>query len=332
MHLSADLLIVIPCLDEEAHLSRLIAGILCDPLATNMTLVVADGGSRDRSREIVTEISSQTPQVVLMDNPKKLQSAGVNLAVRRFGADSRLTIRVDAHARYPDDFISRLVQTQARTEAHSVVVSMHTVGVAPKQQAIAIAQNSIFGTGGSAHRSASEGAWVDHGHHALFLTKTFLDLGGYDEDLSHNEDAEYDMRLAAAGGKVYLAPVVIDYLPRDTIRGLWRQYFNFGKGRARTAVMHRKTPNLRRGILILLVPALLIAALGFWTPLALAPACGWLGVVVLFAAIFAAKHGLYRGIMAAVAGGTMQLAWSLGYHVQLFEEFRRVLRLAPRAS
>ena len=54
-----DVLVVIPCLNEEAHLSALLARL--DREAPSATIVVADGGSSDASRARSTAPSA-TPQ------------------------------------------------------------------------------------------------------------------------------------------------------------------------------------------------------------------------------------------------------------------------------
>ncbi len=315
--LRESVLVVVPTLNEARHIADVLASLLADPLAAAMTIVVADGGSTDETAAIVRQIAQAAPQVHLIRNTRRLQSAGVNLAARLFGQDCRFLVRIDAHAAYPRDYVSQLVAIQRQTQANSVVVSMKAVGQAPLQIAIAEAQNSIYGTGGAAHRSISGGKWVEHGHHALFLLDDFLAVGGYNETLSHNEDAELDLRLTTTGRRLYLAPLTIEYFPRDSLDRLWRQYFNFGRGRARTALMHRQPPNARRWLVILLLPALGLALFTSATPLAALPLLGWAGVIVVFASRWSSHHGVFHGITAALAGAIMQLAWSAGFHAQL---------------
>lgn len=94
----ADALVVIPCLDEERHIGSVIGTILRDPAADNLLVVVADGGSTDQTRAIVLQIAEKASNVRLVDNPQRIQSAGINRAARLFGEGRRWLVRMDAHA------------------------------------------------------------------------------------------------------------------------------------------------------------------------------------------------------------------------------------------
>jgi succinoglycan biosynthesis protein ExoA len=311
------LLVVIPCLNEEAHLPGLLDVLCADPAAAGARIVVVDGGSSDASARIVRQRAEQEARISLLHNPARVQSAGVNLAVRTFGADSEFFVRVDAHAAYPADFLTRLAQAQAETDADSVVVSMRAAAApdACFQQAAACAQNSVLGAGGSPHRKGGARRWVDHGHHALFKTAAFLAAGGYDESFTHNEDAEFDVRLASAGGKILLAgDILIDYFPRSTARALARQYFRYGQGRARTALKHRTPLKLRQLAPAAVAPAALVGlSLGPLAPVAAAPLALWLAACLVYGAALGVRQ---RGVCAAAAGfaaAIMHFAWSLGF-------------------
>jgi len=199
------LLAIIPCLNEAEHLEALLTNLLEDT-AIDM-LVVADGGSVDDSKAIVGAFSQRDNRVKLIDNPAKIQSAGVNAAVAAFGQGHDWLLRVDAHCVYPRDYARTLLTSAQKNGADAVVVPMHTKGVAGFQLAAAAAQNSVLGTGGSAHRAGGEGQFIDHGHHALMHMDLFRKVGGYCEAMPCNEDAELDHRLGQVGGKIWLEPL-----------------------------------------------------------------------------------------------------------------------------
>ncbi len=317
-------LLVIPCLNEEAFIGGLLEQLLRDQNLVDPLIVVADGGSSDLTRQIVERLTRANSQIVLMDNPKRLQSAGVNRAAQHYGEGRFWLIRIDAHATYPEGYASALIAEAERHDAASVVVAMDTVGDPGFQRATATAQSSRLGAGGSAHRSAGVSGWVDHGHHALFRLDDFLACGGYDETFSHNEDAEFDLRLARAGGAIWLtdAPRVI-YHPRATPGALWRQYLAYGDGRARTVLKHRARLRPRQALPLLVAPAALaaLAAPLFW-PLGL-PALAWAVICLGYGLVLSIQRRDPWAALSGPAAMIMHLAWSVG-------AWRRFLRPRPQ--
>jgi len=321
---SPRVLVVIPCLNEIHHLPGLLAHLRQDRGAKDHLIIVADGGSTDGTAEAAAAAAASDPQIVVLQNEKRLQAAAVNLAAQRFHEGAAFIVRVDAHADYPADYVSSLVAAAEATGADSVVVSMRSVGRGCFGAAAAAAQNSRLGTGGSAHRRPSEGRWIDHGHHALFRTKSFLDLGGYDEAFAANEDAEYDVRLGRAGGRIWLSETSIVYYTRTSVLALWRQYARNGAGRATTMAKHKVAPKVRQMIPIFILP---IAGLAVLTPVF--PPAG-LGALVwgLASLGFGAALGVRARSLCVGASGAaaliMHLAWSAGY-------WRRLISIAMGA-
>ena len=183
---------------------------------------------------------------------------------QQFGNTAEYLIRIDAHGGYPPDYCDRLVEEALATGADSVVVSMLTSGNGALQKAVAAAQNSKLGTGGSKHRHHSAGEWVDHGHHALMRISAFKAVGGYDETFSHNEDAELDYRLRQAGYRIWMSGrTQMVYYPRSSLKGLYSQYLGYGRGRAKNVLKHRMMPKVRQMMPLLVFPVVLLAAFSF---------------------------------------------------------------------
>ena len=250
---SSDICVVVPTLNEARHIEACLTSLMRgDALLSEVEFIVADGGSDDGTVDIVRNFSSEHPNVRLVHNPQKIQSIAVNLGARVASPKARILVRCDAHSIYPDNYVVDLARKLDETGAASVVVPMDAVGEGCFQRANAFIVDSPLGNGGSAHRGGLKSGYVDHGHHAAFNMSAFKALGGYDETFTHNEDAEYDHRVNASGGKVFLdADTRISYYPRDTFQALWKQYFNYGKGRARNMKKHRSKPKLRQFVPVL---------------------------------------------------------------------------------
>jgi succinoglycan biosynthesis protein ExoA len=316
-------LVVIPCLDEADHLPGLVARLTDQTPAGLATIVIADGGSIDGTVEIAERLVLTHVNVAYVHNPAKIQSAAVDLAVERFAGDCTYLVRIDAHAGYPDGYVDALVAVAETTGADSVVVSMNTVGESGFQRSVARAQNSKLGNGGSAHRNAARGRWVDHGHHALFRLASFRAIGGYDETYSHNEDVELDIRLARADGRIWLTDEpTIEYYPRTSAAALFRQYLNFGRGVARTRVKHRLGLKPRQAAPLLVAPAIVIVFPAILAAV-FVPSIAWMGIFAVPGIAWALACGLagvaWRDPRAGLALAVMHLGWSAGFWRGLFD-------------
>jgi len=309
-----DVVVVIPCLNEEEYIERTLVHFMAEPENVVRKIVVADGGSTDQTLAIVERCGRRDNRVVVLHNTRRIQSSGVNRAVEAFGDLARFIVRVDAHADYPEGFCAKLLAAQEKTGAASVVISMIARGAACFQTAAAIAQNSRLGNGGSAHRMAAEGRFVEHGHHAMMDVTAFRAVGGYDEAFSHNEDAELDYRLTAAGCRIYLcAGADITYYPRKTPMALFRQYLKFGRGRAMNALKHGSKPKLRQLVPVLVGPAVALALLGPLVPAFAVPAMVWATICLVYGAVLGIRNGEACGCGAGIAAMLMHLGFSCGF-------------------
>lgn len=323
----ATVLAVIPTLNEARHIEACIRSLMTgEDRLREVPLTVVDGGSTDETVEIVKRMMREFPNLRVLHNPLRLQSAAINLAADEHGTkETRYLVRCDAHSIYPDNFIIDVADALETTQAASVVVPMDAAGETCFEKANAWIVDTPLGSGGSAHRGGRKSAFVDHGHHAGFDMAVFQMIGGYDETFSHNEDAEYDDRLVQAGGRIYLdADIRIQYVPRGTIRSLARQYFNYGKGRARTVLKHKRHLKIRQAVPIMaLLGSLfgLLAAPFYWPALVLP--LGYASLLALASLAVMAWKRSWCGALAGIASGTMHMSWAAGFLVQSFREFTK---------
>ena len=313
--------VAIPTLNEENHIEACIRSLMDgDDRLAAVKIFVADGGSTDKTVQIVESLKAEFPNLAVIHNPKRLQSAAVNLVAFDQEANGRsILVRCDAHAAYPPGYITKVADALVSRDADSLVVPMDAVGQSCFQKANAWIVDTKLGSGGSAHRGGRVSMFVDHGHHAGFKLDMFRMLGGYDESFSHNEDAEYDTRVQAAGGRIFLdATIRLEYHPRDRVSTLARQYFNYGKGRVRTLVKHKTRPRLRQLIPVANCLGLLGAvALSAVQPLFLIYPAFYLAVLGAASIAIALKHKSVCGLLAGVASFTMHNAWGAGFLWQL---------------
>jgi len=261
----------VPCLNEERFIETLVRGALAqDYPSDRFELLVADGGSTDRTLEILARLAKEDPRVRVLPNPGKIQAAGMNEIIK--GAKGDILVRFDAHADYAPDYVRKCIEVMEKTGADNVGGGAKTRHRNWIQRAVCAALDSPLGVGGSRYRTEGEEGWVDTVWGGTFPRRIFETVGMYDPHAVVNEDAELNQRILEAGGKIYLSKEIIAYYyPRDSFRGLAQQYFKYGKGRARTLVKHRSFPTPRPAIPFLMVMAgatvLLVPPLQLLAPL-----------------------------------------------------------------
>lgn len=317
-----DILVAIPVLNEVNHIEDCVASLMQgDERLSDVRFVIADGGSTDGTRDLLDHLAERYPNLTWIDNPKRLQSAGVN-AVAAMAHHESILVRCDAHSIYPPGFIAQVADALLERRVASLVVPMDAVGEGCFQKANAWVVDTPLGSGGSAHRGGRESKYVDHGHHAGFDISVFRAVGGYDASFSHNEDAEYDTRVGRFGGRIYLdADIRLAYKPRATPWALARQYFNYGKGRARTIRKHNIRPRPRQ-----MFPVLSLAALAGSLLVSPVLPIWWLypafyGAILIGASAYLTlKHRSLCGLMGGPAAAIMHVSWALGLCRQWFRK------------
>src|SRR4051794_6022836 len=107
--------VLIPCLQEIGFIRPCLDSVLQFEVPENASLteiMVIDGGSTDGTREVVTEYAARDPRVKLIDNPGRIQSTGLNIALRTATGD--YIVRLDAHSSYPQNYLTLLLETSLR--------------------------------------------------------------------------------------------------------------------------------------------------------------------------------------------------------------------------
>ncbi|HXX67552.1 MAG TPA: glycosyltransferase family 2 protein [Polyangiaceae bacterium] len=257
--------IVIPCRDEEPYIEACIRSVqLQDWPGDRLEILVADGMSMDATREILGRLAAEDGRIRLVDNPARVQAAGLNECIRR--ARGEIIVRMDVHAEYAADFVRQCVATLQRTGADNVGGAARPKARTFFQRCVAAALRSPLGIGGSKYRRIEAEGFVESVWPGAFRRSVFERAGLFDPKAITNEDAELNQRLADVGGRVFMSrDIVSHYYPRESMSSLARQYYRYGKGRARTLLKHKRLISIRPAIpfLGLVGETILLATLPF---------------------------------------------------------------------
>ena len=293
-------------LDEAAFIDVCLQSLAAQDYPAIMEVVIADGGSKDGTRERAGNWTDALPYLRVIDNPERIQSHGLNLAADE--ATGEILIRVDAHTTYATDYVLRSVETLLATDATAVGGVQTASGRGRFGRAVAEAMSLPVAVGPAPFHHAVEASDTDTVYLGAFRKSDWGRLGRWRTFPSHvAEDADLYFRWRRQGAKILVEPSIRStYFPRDSIAGLWRQYYRYGLGKAEMVFLNGRWPSWRPGapllLMIGLIATIVLALTWSWWPLVALIAL-WLGVLGVAA----------RGRpLVIVAGTVMHLAFGSG--------------------
>jgi succinoglycan biosynthesis protein ExoA len=300
-----------------------------------MEVLVADGRSTDDTIAIVLQFAKSHPElkVRLLDNPGKIVPTGMNVALRQ--ARGEIIVRVDGHCIVATDYVRNCVEHLQRDGVDGVGGPMETIGETPMAKAIAIGMSSPFGVGNSAFRTTSGRSMLaDTVPFPAYSRKIIERVGLYDEELVRNQDDEYNYRIRESHGKILLADDVRStYFSRASLKGLWKQYFQYGYWKVRVLQKHPRQMSPRQfapplfvlGLLasaILALPSIL-RPLSVLRPLSLIIPLLYLLANLLGSLYTAARRGWQYLPYLPVIFAILHLSYGLGFLVGLVKFWNR---------
>ena len=204
---------LIPTLNEEPFIEKCLLSVIQQRLQhdVHLEILVIDGGSKDRTVQIVQEMSIVYDSIRLMSNAAKYQSYALNIGIK--SSNGEIVIRLDAHSIYPDNYISALLESQKTSEADNVgglFVSSPRDGSYGASLVQALTTH-WFGVGDALYRLNADAGYVDTVPFGCFKRELFDKIGYFDERLNRNQDYEFNRRIKKAGGRIWLNPAIRVY-------------------------------------------------------------------------------------------------------------------------
>lgn len=102
--------IIIPCYNEQNTIALLLSAVHDQTYPrANIQVVIADGHSTDRTREVVAQFQRENPDLAvrLVDNLERSIPSGLNAALD--AATGEIIVRLDAHSVPARDYVERCV-------------------------------------------------------------------------------------------------------------------------------------------------------------------------------------------------------------------------------
>lgn len=291
--------IIIPTLNEERFISRCLNSIIKQTYEfEKMDVMIIDGGSNDKTKDIVAEYQKSHQNIRFIENKKKIQSVAFNIGLKKSTAP--YIIRLDAHAEYDSKYISLCIENLKQDEKRGNVGGR--CNILPFNQSLwaqtnAILNHSRFGIGGAAFRVSNEAHDTDSVPFGAFPRKIIEKIGGMREDLPRGEDNEYNSRIRKAGYKIFFDPNIISsYFARPTLGASCKQMYANGNSIGYLYYIDREAIGIRHLVPLLFVVSglfcIIISVL--WSPFCYV-FCGGLALYLIadaMASIMGAKENV----------------------------------------
>jgi GT2 family glycosyltransferase len=325
----------VPVLNEADHLEGTVRAMRAQDVDGTVELLFVDGGSTDGSVAVLRRLAEQDPRIRLLHNPDRIVPCGLNVGLR--AARGRYVARMDAHTIYGTDYLRHGIARLRRGDVDWVSGPPVPVGSGRWSRRVAAALGSGLGRGASDKWQAEEAvaapeewALTTSVFAGVWRRETLDALGGWDPAWAVNEDSEMASRVLARGGRlVCRSEMAARYAPRDSLRGLARQYRSYGRHRAKTFARHPGSAGPLRVATAALPVALAAAVLpGRSGRAARATTAAYAALVGAQALRTAGPTREAPGVAAVLA--TMHVAFATGFLEGLLADVPR--RRALRAS
>ena len=291
--------VIIPTLNEEKFLSRCLDSVINQSFPfEKMDVMVVDGGSVDKTKEIIKDYHEKHNNIRLLDNPKRIQSVAFNIGVANSKAP--YIIRLDAHAYYKPYYIEGCIKGLKENSRRGNVGGQWDIQ--PQNKTLwartnAILNYSKFGIGGATYRVGADAGNVDTVPFGAFPRKMIEVIGGMREDLPRGEDNEYNSRIKKAGYDIYFDPrIECIYYARPTFKASCKQMFANGESIGHLFYIDRDSIGIRHLVPLIFVMGIIIGIAGsfIYRPLLYALTAGLIIYLLcdFIASVFAAvTHG-----------------------------------------
>jgi len=271
--------VVIPMLNEQLWIELCVRSVLAQDYPKQvLEILVVDGGSTDRSLDIVRRLAKSYPSVRLLGGADLNCPAALNCGIRTTKAD--IVCKVDAHGYIAPDFVRTAVE-RLNGDGRLMCVGgpIRPVAHSLKAQSNSAARASRFGVGLGVNTLKLEDQLVDTVQCGAYRREIFDEVGGFDETLQFGEDEEMNWRIIQAGHRILFTPAMqFHYFPRESFRSFFLQYYRYGRARVQVMRKHPRFLNVKH-----IVPgALVIFLIATFAAIPLSP----LAMRILFTTLF----------------------------------------------
>ena len=320
--------VIVPVRNEEPHIANTLDRLLdLDRNNLDVEILVIDGRSTDRTREIIAEYSERHPGIRLCDNPHRLSSAARNIGITESQGD--FVVVIDGHCEIPSpDYLHHIVDAFESSGADCLgrPQPLFTTDATLLQRAIAVGRSSWLGHHPASFIYSNQERDVRAISVAVAYRRSIFDkVGLFDPRFDACEDCELNHRIDKAGLRCRFVPqMAVVYKPRTSLHGLFRQLARYGRGRVRLGMKHPETLSLVSctppafAVGAVLGPLVCFGLPLFWTYY-FAVLAIWAAVVLGTSFYLACReHSVRMLVLLPIVFTTIHASYAYGFLAELF--------------
>lgn len=252
--------VIIPCRNEVNYIEECIDAIYANEFLDeiDMTVVIVDGISNDGTREKIEVLQTKYHTLKLIDNTQQLTPYAFNLGIHFKEADYYQI--VGARQILSTNYLQKAIDIlNSDTSIWCVGGAVENVYINYESEMIAKAMSTSFGMGLGNFRTLKKSDFTDTVGTPMYPKFIFEKIGFFDEDLIRNQDDDFNFRVSKAGGKIWFeADIELKYYVRGNLKGLFRQFFQYGYWKVFVNKKHKVVTTYRQMIPPLFVFSILL--------------------------------------------------------------------------
>jgi len=314
--------------NEEEHIERCIRSLMNQTIR-DINILVVDGMSEDRTRDIVSELMDEDPRIKLLINEGETISSGRNIGLN--ASTSEYVAYLDGHAYVDEDWLKTLYSSYKECEKKYPLGGIGSTYASPEDDSpfgktVAYCVQTMFGGLGTSFTEEKEIHPVDTVAFALYKRST---LTGeeiiYDEKMTHCEDTDFNHQLVNKGYVLLKHPEAKVYqYRRKNIGQFFLQMFKYGEGRYKLANKYRETLKYYHLIPVLAIFYLLFVVIGlilflinqisfYYSILIFLPVFLYLIIDIIYTLIIMAHHGSLKHAFALLIFPAIHIGYGIGF-------------------
>lgn len=218
--------------NEETFLPNLLNDLKAQKYPHRLIeIVLIDSNSTDGTKAAMEKFQKENMDfynIQVLDNPKRIQAAGWNIAIQNFTGD--VLARIDAHTKVTPEYSLKVMKDIQDGE---MVVGGIRPAIIERETSwtnvLLQVENSLFGSSINSSRRSEEKAYVKTMFHAAYRREVLDKVGLFNEKLLRTEDNEFHYRIREAGYTLRYDPSIISYqYARSDFKRMIKQKYGNG--------------------------------------------------------------------------------------------------------